>query len=461
VRFTAEHADLLMARDPASVFAWVAFVIGALLVVLTPPFQVPDEPNHFYRAYQVAEGGLVPQRTETSVGGVLPRSLQDLADVVMGKVPFNPEVKQDLSSWARAFEIPLRPDDRTETLFPNTALSGPIAYVPQSLGIGFGRLLGASALTLFYWGRIATLLLCVIVTAVAIRCLPIRRWTCVLLSLLPMTVFVRSSLSSDGPTLALTLLFLALCLKPADVVAPSIDAHGRRRLFGMAALLALGKPPYGAFAFLALATPQRVLGGMKPYVAAMLVLTAIVVAAQASWALALRDKTAVSAPGADPQAQLNYVFAEPVNATSFVVKDFVRSLPRLAHQAVGVLGWLDAPIPAPVAVFLGVLLVLVALGEPGLPATCAGFRWLGALIGIAGFLALHAMNYVWWTPPGSPFVAGIQGRHLLPFVPLLLVAINSPSWIARPLSRMRPAFVVAFLVVSATATLLTVANRYY
>jgi hypothetical protein len=43
-----------MARDPASVFAWVALLIGALLVALTPPFQVPDEPNHFYRAYQVA-----------------------------------------------------------------------------------------------------------------------------------------------------------------------------------------------------------------------------------------------------------------------------------------------------------------------------------------------------------------------------------------------------------------------
>jgi uncharacterized membrane protein len=83
------------------------------------------------------------------------------------------------------------------------------------------------------------------------------------------------------------------------------------------------------------------------------------------------------------------------------------------------------------------------------------------LIGIAGILALHAMNYVWWTPPGSPFVAGIQGRHLLPLVPLLLVAINSPGWMARPLSRMRPAFVVAFLVLSGTATLLTVVNRYY
>jgi uncharacterized membrane protein len=443
--------------DPAIVFTCVALLVGALLVAVTPPFEVPDEPNHFYRAYQVSEGRLVPQKTSTSVGGLLPRSLQELSGDVMGNVPFNPEVKQDLTAWARAFEMPLRPRDRIDTPFPNTALSGPIAYVPQAIGINFARIVGASALMVFYSGRISTLLLCVALTAVAIRCLPIRRWTCVLLSLLPMTVFVRSSLSSDGPTLALALLALAICLRPADLSAP----HGRRRLFSVAALLALGKPPYGAVTFLALATPTRFLGGLKPYVSTMLVLTVTVVALQGTWGLAMRGKTVVSAPGADPMAQLKYVSEQPLDVANFLVKDFLHSIPRLTHQALGVLGWLDAAVPSHVAVLLGILIVLVALGEPGLPPMCAGFRWLALSIGIVGALALHAMNFVWWTPPGAPFVAGIQGRHLLPFVPFLFVALDSPGWIARPLARLRPVFIVAFLVVSGAATLLTVVNRYY
>lgn len=447
--------------DPANVFTGVALPVGALLVALTPPFQVPDEPNHFYRAYQVAEGGLVPQTTPTSVGGLLPRSLSRLSDDVMGHVAFNPAVKQDFTAWGRAFEIPLRPDDRIDTPFPNTALSGPIAYLPQALGIDVARIAGSSALIVFYLGRISTLLLCVAVTAVAIRCLPIRRWTCVLLSLLPMTVFVRSSLSSDGPTLALTMLALAICLQPASLTAPSIDPTARRRLFSVAALLALGKPPYSVVSFLALATPARLLGGMKPYLSTMLALTMTIVSMQATWALALRGKTDVSAPGADPQAQLEYLIEQPVDAASFLAKDFVRSIPRLTHQALGVLGWLDAPIPIPVAVLLGILIVLVALGESTPPPINVSFRWLGAVIGIVGALVLHVMNYVWWTPPGSPFVAGIQGRHLLPFVPFLFVAIDSPNWIARPLSRLRPVFIVSFLLLSGTATLLTVIDRYY
>ena len=447
--------------DPAKAFAWVGLPLGVLLVALTPPFQVPDEPNHFYRAYQVSDGGLVPQRTADSVGGSLPRSLPRLADSVIGNVPFNPDVKPDLDVWRRAFATPLLPDDRIETTFPNTALTGPIAYLPQAIGIELGKIVRAPALVVFYFSRLSSVFLCVALTVLSIRWLPVRRWTCALLSLLPMVLFVRSSASSDGPTLALTMLALAICLRQADSGASAIRPGIQWPLFSVAGLLALGKPPYGAVTFLAFATPPRVFGGMKRYVSTMLALTAVFVVAQGAWAVALRGRTALSAPGSDPPAQMTYIADNPVDAAVFLVRNFTRSTPVLAYQAVGVLGWLDAPIPIPAAVFLGLVVVLVALGEPFPTSALRSFRWLGAMIGLVGALTLHAMNYVWWTPPGAPYVAGIQGRHLLPFIPFLFLAVNAPSWLARPLAMARPVLVMAFLVVSATATLMTIVGRYY
>ena len=461
----------LSGLTPAQVFACVAGLVGVLLVVATPPFQVPDEPNHFARAFQVSEGQVVSQRTTDSVGGWLPRSINRVAGTVMGRVPFNPDVKQDLDAWARAFDIPLLAHDRTETAFPNTALSGPVAYLPQALGIELGRMLGGSALTLLYWGRISSLFWCVAVTALAIRWLTVRPWTCVLLALLPMTLYVRSSVSSDGPTLALTILAMAICLRPIDLAPRDGDvAHSRNEsadrrqwwlLFGVAALLALGKPPYGAVVFLALATPPRLIGGTKRYIAMMLALTAVFLAAQGGWALAMRGKTAVMAPGSDPEAQRAYLGDHPGDAAAILVQDLVRSAPALAHQAVGVLGWLDAPLPGLVAVILGLLIVLVALGEAGPPSRCAAFRWLGAAICGVGTLTLLTMNYVWWTPPAAVHVEGIQGRHLLPLIPFLFLSIDPPVRIARPLARARPVFVISFIVVSATTTLITVIDRYY
>ncbi len=461
----------LSGLTPAQVFASVAGVVGVLVVVVTPPFQVPDEPNHFARAFQISEGQVVSQRIAGSVGGWLPRSIDEAADTVMGRVPFNPDVKQDLDAWARAFDIPLLPQDRIETIFPNTALSGPVAYLPQALGIELGRPLGVSALALFYWGRFSSLFWCVAITALAIRWLTVRPWTCVLLALLPMTLYVRSSLSSDGPTLALTVLAMAICLRPIALeprdghLARSRNESADRRqwwlLFGVAALMALGKPPYGAVVFLALATPPRLVGGMKRYIAMTLALTTVFVVAQGGWALAMRGLTAVMAPGSDPEAQWAYLVDNPGDAVAVLAQDLIRSAPALAHQAVGVLGWLDAPLPGLVAVILGVLIVLVALGEPGPPSACAAFGWLGAAICGVGTLTLLAMNYLWWTPPRAVHVEGIQGRHLLPLIPFLFLSLNPPIRIARPLARVRPLLVIMFIVVSATTTLFTVFDRYY
>jgi uncharacterized membrane protein len=201
--------------------------------------------------------------------------------------------------------------------------------------------------------------------------------------------------------------------------------------------------------------------GIKAHAFTMLGLALTIVTLQGAWALALQGRTSTLAHGADPQAQLGYIAEQPVNAASSLAQDFVRSVPRLTYEAVGVLGWLDAHIPVLVAVFLGMMIVLVALGEPGLPPGWTTARWLGVLIGVGGALALHAMNFVWWTPPGASSVAGIQGRHLLPFVPMLFVVVGSPGRMARPLGRLRPIFITAFVVVSSATTLLTVFYRYY
>ena len=92
--------------------------------------------------------------------------------------------------------------------------------------------------------------------------------------------------------------------------------------FSVAALLSLGKPPYGAVSLLALATPALPWWD-ETLRFRMLVLTVTIVAAQATWAFALRGKTVVWAPGADPQAQLNYVIDQPLDAATFLVKDFL------------------------------------------------------------------------------------------------------------------------------------------
>src|SRR5258708_11158705 len=68
--------------------ALVCFLLGlsaaVSMIVLTPPFQVPDEQVHFHRAYQLSE--LQPRGIvrDGAAGGVLPSSLIELSEPFPG-----------------------------------------------------------------------------------------------------------------------------------------------------------------------------------------------------------------------------------------------------------------------------------------------------------------------------------------------------------------------------------------
>lgn len=454
------HAEsAAIAPSPSALVLWVSLSAGLVLAGLTPPFQVPDEPNHFFRAYQIADGALVAQKLHESVGGAIPRSLPAVASNVIGQVPFHPDVKPNRTVWAAAFDTPLHQDDRIEVAFANTALTGPIGYLPQVLGIELAKIIGASTLTMFYVARFVTMLLCAVVTALAIRIMPVRPWTCVFLSLLPMTLFVRSSVSSDAPTLALALLAVVICARLAARIPGSTSPTDAWPLYLVAALLALGKPPYVGVALLGLAIPRRVFRNARAHAATLFMLVTVATTFQVTWLVALRGKAATWAPGSDPDTQLALIAQDPLATAGLLVWDLAASAPVLLHQMIGVLGWLDAPLVTPVVVLLGLTILIVALSEA--PFAAAHMRWIAAAIGIGGILALQALNYVYWTAPGSVHVAGLQGRHLTPFVTLLLLSLPVPPGISHSVSLVRCQLIIVFVVVTTVATALTVLRRYY
>ena len=58
---------------PANAFLVIAAVVGLAFCVITPPFQVPDEVVHFYRAYQISEGHLIARPVKGGYGNLVPQ----------------------------------------------------------------------------------------------------------------------------------------------------------------------------------------------------------------------------------------------------------------------------------------------------------------------------------------------------------------------------------------------------
>src|SRR3954466_7071345 len=184
-------------NDPGRFVLVAVLLFGALFALVTPPFQVPDETEHFDRAYWVSEGRLdllpVPVRTAAP----LPESVRRTAEL-FADLPFHPERKTSPRAILTAFQIPLVPERREPVSFPGSLKYSCVPYIPQAIGIAAGRLLGAPALALLSPARLTNLLFGALAVAFAVRRLPAFAWLATMVALTPMALHLLGSAPPDA-----------------------------------------------------------------------------------------------------------------------------------------------------------------------------------------------------------------------------------------------------------------------
>ncbi len=189
---------------------------GLLLAFVTPPFEVPDEPAHFFHVYQLATAAAAQPGPDGASGFWLPASLPRLVELSgVAEVAGHPERRLPPGLLAAAWRLPLAPERRV--LVPAGLLSphAPVAYLPAAAAVAAGRLLALGPLPLLYLARLGNLAAALAVSWAAVRFAPAQRWLLALLALTPMAMFERSSAAADALTNALALLLVSCLLSLA------------------------------------------------------------------------------------------------------------------------------------------------------------------------------------------------------------------------------------------------------
>lgn len=452
--------------SPDRFFLVVGLLFGIALVFVTPPFQVPDEPAHFYRAWSVSEGLLVVPGGQSWAGAELPASILYLAGTLMGDIPTHPERKVDPHAILDALEVPLEPDRRTFVAFPNTAMYTFVPYIPQGLTLAAGRALGLTPLVSFYAARLANLLAAVLLIAFAIRQAPAFRWLFALVALTPMAAYQRSSVSADGLTIAAGFVLGALVAK----LAWGEEGEDRRRDLALAVVAALilcaCKPAYVLLGVALFAIPpSRLPGGRRAtallFYAAHAILLVLVF--QASMAHAdVSEHLLRHGIGVDPKAQIRDALAEPIRFAGIVAKDYlVHNGDRYLSQLVGQLGWLDTKLPL---AFLIVYLMGIAAFGLADGGTLQVEVWQRGILflAIGGTLGLVAASqYALWTPYGADYIEGLQGRYYLPVVPVGVWMLHIRPWAKRIPAASLGWALTGLTAVSVVVTLAALSRRFY
>jgi hypothetical protein len=423
-RTEADPAAAVAPRTPSppEVFLALCLAGGLALAVLIPPLASPDERAHLARAYLISEGTLLPPAETEVARATFPRSLV-LLDRRLALQPAGvPPRKFERGEIVALFSQPLRPHVRV----PAVALSyyTPFAYLPQAIAIGLLRLFRAPPVALVYAGRLANLGAYTALGWLALRAAPICRWPLCLLLLLPMSLSGAASLSCDGSTVAVSVLFAALAARAAYGPGERVERATARGLVASGAALGLVKPGYWLVAALALWIPARRFPSRRERLRLLAAVAAAVLGPYLLWG-ALLTACGVTPihPPADPAGQLDHLRAQPWELAAVLARTLAAGFGDYVESFVGVLGRLSVHLPAPLWLGAPLALVAAALAEPkgGGPGP-AGRVALAALFA-AGALWVFALAYVSVNPPGARFVSGVQGRYLLPLAPLALLAI--------------------------------------
>ncbi|HEO69979.1 MAG TPA: DUF2142 domain-containing protein [Candidatus Hydrogenedentes bacterium] len=459
-------------KRPEVLFLLIGPAFGVLVALLHAPLNAADENSHFYRAYLMSEGTLLPAKqddTMTGVRGHIPKSLLDTANTL-----YNSEVNRQprgragverlINERRTLLTMPLDPSERVWVPMGNAPNFGPVCYIPQALGIGIGRLFGASPLLLIYLGRLANLAVYLAIAFVALRTTPVFKHVLMLVALLPMTLIQAGSLSADAATTALAFLLYALCLDGAFSARDALSNVFIASLYAATGLLILCKPGYFCLALLVFLIPASRVGSPRRCVALLggyIVLQAACIALM----VFLVDKVFVQPAGMNRDQQLEFILSNPLEYAKVLWVTFVRTLraqPSLLDKIVGHVG--NRPYirtPDFLTALYCVAAPLLALADGRREATLALLRRaLVAVVFALGVLQVYTMIYLYWTQVAFPMVTGLHGRVLIPLVPVLLLLLYNHRLIPARAWLLTLAAVVVSLVAGA-ATVHVMMDSFY
>ncbi|MFY9349988.1 DUF2142 domain-containing protein [Sphingobium sp.] len=447
-------ADMLFAAPWSALEKLLlALVCAATLffAAITPPFQAPDENQHYMKALALTQGKLLTEQRGPAIGAQLPRAALDIHAIDFPTdVPPTPRRFDATQLKASAAADATRPGDAFAD-FPNVASYAPSLYAAGAAGLALGRATGLPWIEAFYAGRLVNALAGLALLAAALALLPFGRNALLATALLPTFAYQTGSLSPDAVINGLGFLGLALALRTGFMSpAPARTAT----LFITGPLLALCKGVYLPLMAAGLRWPAGrrdlrpwlILAAMALGALAFLGWMHVSGGSQALYHIQSRKtgETMMTAPLRD---QLALVLADPAGFVRILVSSVTERAPVYALQIVGRFGWNAILLP-----LIAYPLALLMLGAGVASGSGARFGilqrlwWLAVAAGMA--LLVEIAMYLTGTPLGADYIQGTQGRYFLPVLPLVLLAL-SPAQPVRGAQRLLAATAIPLMLIAA------------
>lgn len=454
--FIDKHYDNWL--KPQVVVLVLGIFFGLMFTFLTPPLMVNDEQAHFWRAYKLSEGDLIPSEKQGEiVGEYMPKSIINLFEVYYRLGTRERPVDDfNLSDGAYYIKQPLNANDKGFIGMMNTISYTPIPYIPQTLGVFIGRVANFSPFGILLMGRIANLLFTMLCIYFAVKITPVLKWAFVLLALMPTMLGQVSSVSADGMTISMAFIFIALVFRAGF---DKNFAISRKWLIATAVsgvLLSVSKQAYIVLPFLIFLIPWKKFGSFWKYA----VFTGVFIFFAITPSLAWNINVSPAAYTAGEQVLIDqnkeFIKDNPVHSVGVVFYDiYLRNSENYVETLVGRLGWMQIPMSFIFHVLpylFAILLIALLEKNDEIRVTLLSKLWVLMLASANIFLVGFAL-YTLWTKGSHNVVEGLQGRYYAPLIPLLLICLWNKSFFFKPNFKYPKLYLVGFLCLSSVVAL--------
>lgn len=437
-------------------------------MLIVPPYQVPDESNHFYRAYQISTGQIIPLKSQNRVGGMVPMFIGDL-EGSFSLVSSSPKYKTDMKTLAHSFSLPFKDQALVFKDFPHTAYYSPASYLPQSLSMFVCRKLNTSSGTLFYCARLSVFLVWLFAIYYSIKIIPFGKWLLFVLALLPMHLYVSISLSADTMTNALCFLLIAHVLKCA-FSDNHINVKDIGVLFFIVFFLGLAKMIYLLMATSLFIIPTHAFGNVKrKFISLSIILIPSVITA-ALWSNAL-SKFYIPWSEYNPEVrmwvtlhqQANYhlqkahLLSEPFAAFKAVFYTLVDNPSSYLTGLIGYFGtYMDTSLPAWICV-MGWLLILYSILFDTVPLS--HWRWPPFISSLVTLGALIIVQYLVWCEVKGRSLHSLQGRYLIPLAPYFFMVFSN-NWNSK-WKKIHPLLIIVAVIFLNVCSFAIIKERFF
>jgi hypothetical protein len=421
-----------LARPDGGRLAAILYCCMALPIVVfaafgVAPGQVPDEPHHFLRAVQLAQGQVIGTRfSERDAGGVVPGAVDEVLLAFDGlKLRDDRKVDPAVLQAVRKLkwdDLPLRPTPFITVLYP------PFMYVGTVTAILVGRASGYGVLDTFYLARFVNGVVAVSLAAAAVALAARARALLAAILLLPGTLALFGSCSQDALLISSVALATGLCSRAIH----SAEALSDRQRLLVAALLGAAvaaRPPYLPLLTILACGPLRLrsLAGRAGIVGALpLVLAACAV--PPVW-IALVAPLKVPFGEASPADQIAFLREHPAALIVAAYHSFSRIGHLYFEGFIGILGWFDTYFPRAYYAWGGIVLACAALASMfGRGPSLRGPERLAVtLAALTVFVGLYAVSYLTWSPVRSDWIDGVMGRYFVPIACMAALTARGPK----------------------------------